>query len=40
LPGGVQINGRQYLEEANAEIDKIEEEMQLKYEAMPEFYVG
>ena len=40
LPGGVRINGRQYLEEANAEIDKIEEEMQLKYEAMPEFYVG
>ena len=40
LPGGVVINGRQILEEANAEIEKLREEVQLKYELPPDMYVG
>jgi hypothetical protein len=40
LPGGVQINAQRILEEANAEIIRIEEEMQLKYENPPLFFVG
>lgn len=40
LPGGVQINAQRILEEANAEIREIEQEMQLKYENPPLFFVG
>jgi len=40
LPGGVQINAQRILEEAREEIAKIEEEMQLKYELPPMFYMG
>lgn len=40
LPGGVTINGRAILEDAVAEIDKIEEQMQLTYENPPMFFVG
>ena len=40
LPGGVQINAQRILEEANAEIIRIEEEMQLKYEYPPSFFIG
>ena len=40
LPGGVIINGRQLYDDAITEINAIEEEMQLKYEMPPEFYVG
>lgn len=40
LPGGVTLNGQQMFEEANSEIEKIEEEMQLKYEFPPTFMVG
>lgn len=40
LPGGVTFNGRQTLDDANTEILKIEEEMQLRYEAPPHFFVG
>ena len=40
LPGGVTISGRQIMEDANGEIEKIEEEMQLKYELPPNFYMG
>jgi hypothetical protein len=40
LPGGVTINAREIIDEANAEIIKVEEEMQLKYEDPPLFYVG
>ena len=40
LPGGVTINSRQYVDEANEEIQRIEEEMQLKYEMPPDFYMG
>ena len=40
LPGGVTMNGQQIYDEANEEILKIEEEVQLKYEMPPAFYVG
>ena len=40
LPGGVTISGRQIMEDAKSEIEKIEEEMQLKYEQPPNFYMG
>jgi hypothetical protein len=40
LPGGVQINAQRILEESNVEILRIEEEMQLKYENPPTFFVG
>lgn len=40
LPGGVTMNGRAILEEAKAEIDKLEEEMQLKHELPVDFFVG
>lgn len=40
LPGGVTLNGRQLFDDATQEIEKIEEEMQLKYEKPPMFFVG
>jgi hypothetical protein len=40
LPGGVTINAQRILEESNAEIQKIEEEIQLKHEYPPMFFVG
>ena len=40
LPGGVTINAQRIMEEAREEIVKIEEEMQLKYEMPPMFYMG
>jgi hypothetical protein len=40
LPGGVTMNGRQILDDANAEIDKLEAEMDSKYSFPPDFYVG
>jgi len=40
LPGGVTINAQRILEEAGAEIIRIEEEMQLKYENPPNFFMG
>jgi hypothetical protein len=40
LPGGVTLNGDQIFQEAVAEINAIEEEMQLKYELPPSFMVG
>lgn len=40
LPGGVTISGRQLLDDANTEIDKIEEEMQLRYEEPVDFFLG
>ena len=40
LPGGVTLNGRQIYDDAVTEINSIEEEMQLKYEMPPEFYMG
>jgi len=40
LPGGVTLNGDQIYQEAVAEIDAIEQDMQLKYELPPTFMVG
>ncbi len=40
LPGGVQFNGQRILEEAMSEIEKIEEEVQDKYELPPDFMMG
>jgi hypothetical protein len=40
LPGGVTMNGRQIYDDAIQDIAKIEEEMQLKYETPPDFFVG
>ena len=40
LPGGVTLNGDQIFQEAVAEINAVEEEMQLKYELPPSFMVG
>ena len=40
LPGGVTLNGPELFQEAMAEIDKIEEEMQMKYELPPAFMIG
>ena len=40
LPGGVTINGQQIFDEANEEINKMEEEMQSKYEMPPMDFMG
>jgi len=40
LPGGVTLNGQQFFDEANEEIQQIEEEMQLKYTFPIDFHVG
>jgi hypothetical protein len=40
LPGGVQLNGQQIYDEADAEILKLEQEMQDKYELPAEFILG
>ena len=40
LPGGVTMNGRQMFDDATAELERIEEEMQLKYELPVDFSVG
>lgn len=40
LPGGVTINGRQIFEDANADVLKLEEEMELKYQKPVDFFVG
>ena len=40
LPGGVQFNGRQIMDEARERLDKLEDEMSLRYELPPDFMVG
>jgi hypothetical protein len=40
LPGGVTLNGRQMFDDANAEIQALEEQMDSKYSFPPDFYVG
>ena len=40
LPGGVQFNGTQLFEQAQTELEKIEEEVQLRYELPIDFNVG
>ena len=40
LPGGVSFNGQQIFDQANEQVQKIEEEMQVKFEEPPGFIVG
>ena len=40
LPGGVSFNGNQLFEQASSEIEKIEEEMSLRYELPIDFMTG
>ena len=40
LPGGVTINAQQMFTEAEDEIQRIREQMQLNYETPPLFFVG
>ena len=40
LPGGVTLNGRQLYDDATTEIDRIEEEVQLKYQLPDDFMIG
>ena len=40
LPGGVQFNGNQLFEQAQQDIEKFEEEVQLRYELPIDFHVG
>ena len=40
LPGGVTINARQLIDDANTELDKIRERMYNEYDTPPTFFVG
>ena len=40
LPGGVTLNGRQMYDDAQQELERIEEELQLKYQLPDDFMVG
>ena len=40
LPGGVMINGRQILDDANGELETLRERMRLEQEEPPEFLIG
>ena len=40
LPGGVQLNGRQYYEEATARMRELEEQMRNEYELPADFFMG
>jgi len=40
MVGGVELNGQQIFDEGNEEVQKIEEEIQLKWEEPPQFFVG
>ena len=40
LPGGVSFNGQQIFDQAHDEVEKLEEEMQVKFEEPPGFIVG
>jgi hypothetical protein len=40
LPGGVTINSRQMIDDAREEILKLEEDLQLRYELPPDFFMG
>ena len=40
LPGGITLNGRQLYDDANTELERIEEEVQLKYQLPDDFMVG
>ena len=40
LPGGVQLNGRQMFDDANNEIEKLEEELRMNYEMPVDMFIG
>lgn len=40
LPGGVTMNGRQYYEDATAELERLEEKLRLENEFPPDFFMG
>ena len=40
MPGGVTLNGRQIFDDAKEELDKLEEEIQLKHEMPPHFFIA
>ncbi len=40
LPGGATLNGRQIYDDGNNELEKLDEELQLKYQTPDNFYVG
>lgn len=40
LPGGVTLNGRQIMEDANTEIEKVEQRLYNEYDTPPDFFVG
>jgi hypothetical protein len=40
LPGGVEFSADTMLSEANAEMERIEQELQDKYELPPDIFVG
>lgn len=40
LPGGVMFNGRQYYDDATAELESLRERMRLEYEEPVDFFVG
>lgn len=40
LPGGIVLNGAEVFQEASSEVQKLESEMQSKWELPPQFFVG
>jgi hypothetical protein len=40
LPGGITLNGSEVFQEATSEVEKLENEMQSKWELPPQFFVG
>ena len=40
LPGGVQLNGRQYFEEATTQLAELEEKLRLENEFPIDFFIG
>jgi len=40
LPGGIVLNGAEIFQEATSEVQKLENEMQSKWELPPQFFVG
>jgi hypothetical protein len=40
LPGGVQLNGRQLYDDANADLERLREAIRLEHELPPDFFVG
>ena len=40
LPGGITLNGQEMFNEATTEIERIENDIQSKYELPPQFFVG